>query len=440
MPAEAIVTIRDRQWVVDLATTPQKLAQGLGGLPYLPPGTGMLFDLGVEQVAVVTTQPMLFPIDIVFISRALVVTEVVPNTPPGQQVTSQGPARYFLEVNAGEAAGVEPGDPVLVQVVTPAQAAPGDVFSQLLNLVVTVSVAGVLFSMVGGFFRAALPGARKEKPVLYGPRGELLAHTRRKEHRPTRDDVRVEVWQERDRLHVGIQEKATGEYLVDWWDDDARAMFDMGFFRAGLPGWLSESDPTLVESVLAYAEDMGILAPRPSLSFYPQVVPRPWPGSLEEAEAAVEAYARRMRAAVESYARKASQAAENYRRVAEKAIDGYRRWVMARWRRVQELPAMPRLPHTRPFPPDSCAHCPLHKAPVTTGSPRLIRQPGRREPPQELEYFADSPDHCCSTVDGTGLRPQLESAFKEAIERARKAYGVPSSSSGRGYRELEGLR
>ncbi|MEK7848452.1 MAG: hypothetical protein AAB270_05970 [Chloroflexota bacterium] len=51
--------------------------------------------------------------------------------------------------------------------------------------------------------------------------------------------------------------------------------------------------------------------------------------------------------------------------------------------------------------------------------PRLIGPAERREAPEELEFFADSPDHCCSSVDGTGLRPQLEEAFREAISRAK---------------------
>ena len=71
------------------------------------------------------------------------------------------------------------------------------------------------------------------------------------EPKPTRDDVRVELWEERDRLHIGIQDKDTGDYYKSWWDDDARQMFEDGFFKRG---------PKLEESVLDYAEEMGILA------------------------------------------------------------------------------------------------------------------------------------------------------------------------------------
>jgi len=66
----------------------------------------------------------------------------------------------------------------------------------------------------------------------------------------SRDDVRVEVWDERDRLHIGIQNKETGDYLMSWWDDEARSMFEQGFFKR---------EPRLEESVLSYAEEMGIL-------------------------------------------------------------------------------------------------------------------------------------------------------------------------------------
>jgi hypothetical protein len=70
------------------------------------------------------------------------------------------------------------------------------------------------------------------------------------QEKPTRDQVRVEVWEERDRLHIGIQNKETGEYYASWWDDEARQMFEDGFFK---------SSPGLEKSVLDYAEDVGIL-------------------------------------------------------------------------------------------------------------------------------------------------------------------------------------
>jgi uncharacterized membrane protein (UPF0127 family)/antirestriction protein ArdC len=118
MAGQAIVTIKDKQWTVDVASTYSELTQGLGGLPEMAPMTGMLFDLGIEQTIKVTTMPMLFPLDIAFLTEDFLVTEVYPSVEPGYLVTSQAPARYFLEVNAGELEGIEPGDVAVAEWLT----------------------------------------------------------------------------------------------------------------------------------------------------------------------------------------------------------------------------------------------------------------------------------------------------------------------------------
>ena len=109
--------IRDKQWQVSLATSYLELIQGLGGLAQLPRRTGMLFDLGNDTIFTVTTEEMLFPIDIIRISSTMTVTDVARNVLPGQLVTSIAPARYFLEVNAGEASGMNQSDQVAIQLV-----------------------------------------------------------------------------------------------------------------------------------------------------------------------------------------------------------------------------------------------------------------------------------------------------------------------------------
>jgi uncharacterized membrane protein (UPF0127 family) len=120
----AVVEINSNQWQVDVAETWSELAAGLGGLAGIPVGTGMLFDLVADQYITITTEPMLFNIDVAIISSALVVENVALNVPPGQVLTSDVPARYFLEVNAGELSAVGVGDPVLITAVQPAQYAP----------------------------------------------------------------------------------------------------------------------------------------------------------------------------------------------------------------------------------------------------------------------------------------------------------------------------
>jgi uncharacterized membrane protein (UPF0127 family) len=109
MAGQLTVRISNKEWLVSLAEAPWELVQGLGGIPEIPQGTGMLFDLGFEQAVTVTTEPMLFPLDIVFLSEGMVVTKIYRNVQPGYLVTSTSPARYFLEVNAGELEGIDSG-------------------------------------------------------------------------------------------------------------------------------------------------------------------------------------------------------------------------------------------------------------------------------------------------------------------------------------------
>ncbi len=109
MAGQLTVIISSKEWSVSLAETPWELIQGLGGITQIPQGTGMLFDMGSAQTITVTTEPMLFPLDIAFLSESLVITEVYRNIQPGYLVTSTIPASYFLEVNAGELDGIDTG-------------------------------------------------------------------------------------------------------------------------------------------------------------------------------------------------------------------------------------------------------------------------------------------------------------------------------------------
>jgi uncharacterized membrane protein (UPF0127 family) len=120
MSGQAVVTIKDKQWQVSLATSYMELVQGLSGVAQLLPRTGMLFDLGNDTIFTVTTEEMLFPIDIIRISSSLTVTDVASNVLPGQLVTSVTPARYFLEVNAGEASDINPPDQAAIQLAASA--------------------------------------------------------------------------------------------------------------------------------------------------------------------------------------------------------------------------------------------------------------------------------------------------------------------------------
>ena len=117
MSGQAYLKINEKEWFVSLAVASWELEQGLGGLPDLEAGTGMLFDLGFAQTIHVTTVPMLFPLDIAFLSADLKVTEIYQNVEPGYLVTSTQPARYFIEVNVGDLTGIELGNQVSLEIL-----------------------------------------------------------------------------------------------------------------------------------------------------------------------------------------------------------------------------------------------------------------------------------------------------------------------------------
>ncbi|MBI2852743.1 MAG: hypothetical protein HYX84_06545, partial [Chloroflexi bacterium] len=78
--------------------------------------------------------------------------------------------------------------------------------------------------------------------------------------KPTRHDVTVETWQERDRLGIWITDKRTDKVIAVWWDEDAREMFEQGFFKPGVPQRTTEkSSRAFIDSVLDYAESVGLL-------------------------------------------------------------------------------------------------------------------------------------------------------------------------------------
>jgi len=167
MPGQATITIRDKQWQVSIADTPWELAQGLGAIPELPAGTGMLFDLGWEQTVHVTTVPMLFPLDIAFFSETLVITEIYHNIEPGYVVTSTLPARYFLEVNAGELEAINSGDHALVELL-PLEEMPvimPDWVSTMISLMGFVVMGILMVGIVQDLVKGML-GQPEKSPAL----------------------------------------------------------------------------------------------------------------------------------------------------------------------------------------------------------------------------------------------------------------------------------
>ena len=174
MAGQVRVTIGSKDWLASLASTPSELVQGLGGIPEMPQGTGMLFDMGFDQIIQVTTVPMLFPLDIAFLSETMVVTEIYRNVQPGYLVTSTLPARYFFEVNAGELDGVNSGSQASFELLTPVVAvAASDWVSPMISFMGFTLMGILLVSFVGDFTKSTFADKQKTFSFLSSPKKGL---------------------------------------------------------------------------------------------------------------------------------------------------------------------------------------------------------------------------------------------------------------------------
>ena len=116
-----VVRIGESTYVVYMAVQQEERQQGLSGRESLGADEGMLFVFEEERQLNFWMKEMHFPLDIVWIDaqcQVVGVNEDVPTPPPNAsneeipRVQSPSPARYVLEVNAGEAErnGLEAGD------------------------------------------------------------------------------------------------------------------------------------------------------------------------------------------------------------------------------------------------------------------------------------------------------------------------------------------
>jgi uncharacterized membrane protein (UPF0127 family) len=91
-------------------------AKGLMDRRFLPADRGMLFDFGDDEAVAMWMKNTYIPLDMIFIDRNGTVRNIAVNTEPLSErtLTSEGPVRAVLEVNAGTAAriGLKPGDKV----------------------------------------------------------------------------------------------------------------------------------------------------------------------------------------------------------------------------------------------------------------------------------------------------------------------------------------
>ena len=87
------------------AVTPAEQVRGLMYRPYLPPRYGMLFIHDRDEMQYYWMKNVVIALDMIFINGNNEVVHIHHNAEPHDETTisSRYPARYILEVNAGEA-------------------------------------------------------------------------------------------------------------------------------------------------------------------------------------------------------------------------------------------------------------------------------------------------------------------------------------------------
>jgi uncharacterized membrane protein (UPF0127 family) len=111
---ETVLRAGKHRFRLAVVTTPEDQARGLGGVRVLPSDEGMLFWYPDDGVRCFWMKDMQISIDMVWLDAQRKVVHVQRNVAPGtypKQFCPETPARYVLELNAGQAkaAGIRTG-------------------------------------------------------------------------------------------------------------------------------------------------------------------------------------------------------------------------------------------------------------------------------------------------------------------------------------------
>lgn len=115
-PLEIVTATGTHAYQVEIANDEASRALGLMNRRYMPPDRGMLFEFDRDAPQTFWMKNTYIPLDMIFISRAGVVTHIVANAEPlSERVIPSGPpCAAVLELNGGTAAavGLKVGDRV----------------------------------------------------------------------------------------------------------------------------------------------------------------------------------------------------------------------------------------------------------------------------------------------------------------------------------------
>lgn len=108
-PERRTLLVGEHQFKLEVASTAETAALGLGDRDSLPKDRGMLFELDGSSSACFWMKDMHFPLDIVWLSAEKRVVHLEQNVKPDTYPHSfcpSAPAKYVIELNAGTVASL----------------------------------------------------------------------------------------------------------------------------------------------------------------------------------------------------------------------------------------------------------------------------------------------------------------------------------------------
>ncbi len=458
------LAVGNKQWNISISTDPWEQMQGLGGLAELPVGSGMLFDLGVEQAIQVTTVPMLFSLDIAFLSETLAITEVYRHVAPGYLVNSASPARYFLEVNAGELEGVEIGERAAVEIQSIQQEAATSGWMSVVMGLMGILVMGILASGIVKYLIRGLneePAAPKLLPQIRAsgkfilkmdrPGNIIITHT----ERPCRS-VFLQFEADKELVYDLLRKPERQDLEAGWpleiMDTEPRAsILDELWENASQPEKLPQTTRPEATPVAQLLEKWSQAKVRNSTLAMKDLATLGSSYDVEDCRQALQDYREIERsdyADPEDYQEARDEAWDEFIERLE-SLAGEEEEVAAKDK--IEVVIVDRRPHHKlvKIYKKGRVYAATYAEPFPTRESALEdyrRNPKKFQPFDEssmtyltkscdkpavipvksiskgtgVEYLADSPEFLTQTIDDIGYRNRIDHAFLEAIERARR--------------------
>lgn len=104
------IVINQKDFIVEIATTPAQKSRGLMYRQSLCPNCAMLFDFGIEGQYPFWMKNTLIPLDIIWLNQDGLVVDIKAGQPQNTNyLTNSQPARYVFETNPN-ATGLKIGD------------------------------------------------------------------------------------------------------------------------------------------------------------------------------------------------------------------------------------------------------------------------------------------------------------------------------------------